>query len=191
MKVRSIVFVAVALLSLSATTMAADIKGEWAIGYDFGGDNLADVPLSSGESITLSAGDGFYVKGGISTPLNAAKDLELIGLIGWKYTGVNATNGSVDVSRFPLDIALRYTMDVHAFSAGVTQDMSIDFSGSGAGSGYGTKLESQLGFSAQYEFVMSNGLRLGARYTSLTYDAPDLNQTYDASSLGIVLSGSF
>jgi hypothetical protein len=190
MNLRNVVL-AGALSVSSATAMAVDIKGEWALGYDFGGDNIADVPLTSGETITLSAGDGFYVKGGISMPLDVVKDLELIGLIGWKYTGVNGTNGSVDVSRFPLDIGLRYTMDVHHFGAAITTDMSIDFSGSGAGSGYGTKLESQLGISMQYEYVLASGMGIGARYTSLKYDAPDINQTYDASSFGIVLSGSF
>lgn len=190
MKCRDMVLAAT-MSVVSATTMAADIKGEWVIGYDFGGDDLLKVTYVGGDTSTIKAGNGFYAKGGISTPLNAAGDLELVGLIGWKYDSVTGANGDAKLQRFPLDIDVRYTMEKHRFTAGVTKDMSIDFSGSGVLSGVGTTLDSQLGFSLQYGYVLDSGLVVGARYTSLKYDVPDYNDTVDASSFGMTLGRSF
>lgn len=190
MKCRSMIFAA-ALSAVSATTMAADIKGEWALGYDFGGDDLLKVTYVGGDTSTIKAGNGFYIKGGISMPVNSAKDLEVVGLIGWKYDGVTGANGDAKLSRMPIDIDLRYTMDKHRFTGGITKDLSIDFSGSGVLSGVGTTLDSQLGFALQYEYMLDSGIGIGARYTSLKYDVPDYNDTVDASSFGIVMSGSF
>ncbi len=182
----------IAILTLfSATTMAADMKGEWAAGYDFGGDDLLEVTYDTGDTSTIRAGDGFYIKGGISMPLNAANSVELIGLVGWKFTAVTGSNGNAHLYRYPLDIDLRYTMLQHRITAGVTQDMAIDYSGSGVLSDVGTTLNSNLGFSLSYEYVLDFGMGIGARYTSLSYDAPDYNETVDASSFGVVVSGSF
>lgn len=190
MNCRNMVF-AVVLSAISTATMAADIKGEWAVGFDFGGDDLLKVPYTSGDTATISAGKGFYAKGGVSMPIGMSDNLELVGLIGWKYTSVTGSNGDASLSRFPVDIDLRYTMDKNRFTAGLTEDLSIDFSGSGVLSGVGTTLNSKLGFVLQYEYVMDSGMGVGVRYTSLEYDAPDINRTYDASSIGLVLSGSF
>jgi hypothetical protein len=179
------------LSAFSATAMAADIKGEWVVGYDAGGDDLLKVTYTSGDTSTISAGDGFYAKGGVSMPIGMSDNLELVGLIGWKYTSVTGSNGDAKLERFPLDIDVRYTMDKHRFTAGVTKDLSINFSGSGVLSGVGTTLDSQLGLALQYEYILDSGLGVGVRYTSLKYDVPDFNDTVDASSFGLLLSGSF
>lgn len=188
MKYRSL---AVAMFILSASSAFADVKPELVAGFDFGGDDLLKVTYTSGDTTTIKAGDGFYIKGGVSTPIGMANNLELVGLIGWKYTSVTGSNGDAQLQRFPLDVNVRYTMEQHRFSAGITKDLSIDFSGSGVLSGVGTTLDSQLGFSLQYEYVMESGLGVGARYTSLKYDVPDFNDTVDAGSFGLTLSGSF
>jgi hypothetical protein len=185
------VVVAGVLWALSATTVAADVKAEWVTGFDFGGDDLLKVTYVGGDTGTIKAGNGFYAKGGFSMPIGMSDNLELVGLIGWKYASVTGSNGDAKLERFPLDIDVRYTMDKHRFTAGVTKDLSIDFSGSGVLSGVGTTLDSQLGFALQYEYVLDNGLGVGGRYTSLKYDAPDYNDTVDAGSFGLMLSGSF
>jgi len=180
-----------AMSLVSATAIAADIKGEFAAGFEFGGDDLLKVTYTSGVTSTIRAGDGFYLKGGVSTPISVVNNLELVGLIGLKYTSVVGTNGDALLYRFPLDVNVRYSMEQHRFSAGITEDLAIDYSGSGVLSGVGTTLNSNLGFSVQYEYIMQSGFGIGARYTSLSYDVPDFNDTVNASSFGLLVTASF
>ncbi len=168
---------------------------EWSTGLDLGGDTLTSLPLVGGDTADIRAGDGLYFKIGTAMPLTDDGATEFVGMIGIKYWGVRVTTsggseGEERYTRYPLDLSVRHTIENHRFSAGVTKDLSVDFSCSGVLACYNTSMESQLGYSLQYEYKFTR-LTLGVRYTSIKYDLTDLDVTVDGSSTGIILGGSF
>lgn len=168
---------------------------EWAAGADFGGDTLVALPLVGGGNADINAGDGLYFKLGTSMPLTSDGNTELVGMLGLKYWGVTVTSswgdGSVDFTRYPLDVMVRHTMEQHSFAAGLVKDLSVSLSCSGVVSCANASMESQLGYTLQYTYVLSNKLHLGVRYTSIKYDLTDLNETVDGSTTGFVVSRKF
>jgi hypothetical protein len=168
-----------------------------AMGLAGGGDNLVTAQFSNGDSSTLSAGGGVYLAiGATVTPLwiGNTVGLGLGGDIGWKYDSISASNGSVDMSRFPLDlwaqalIALSDSWYVHLL-AGPHKESGVNLSGSGVVSG-GADFGSPWGWIAQGGLYTTTSWHMafafGLRYTGVHYTFA--GQTINASNIGLDLT---
>ena len=168
-----------------------------ALGLAGGGDNLVTAQFSNGDSGTLTAGGGVYLAMGATlTPLwiGNAVGLGLGGDIGWKYDSLSASNGSVDISRFPLDlwvqtlIALSDSWYLHVL-AGPHKESGVNLSGSGVVTG-GADFNSPWGWMAQAGFYTTTSWHVacafGLRYTDVHYTFA--GQTIDASNIGLDLT---
>lgn len=79
------------------------------LGMLFGGDDLATATFTNGENSSLPAGSGMSLSLGAQwTPLwiGNAVGIGLGGSLGYKENSINASNGSVTLSRYPLVAAL-------------------------------------------------------------------------------------
>jgi hypothetical protein len=168
-----------------------------ALGLAGGGDNLVTAQFSNGDSGTLTAGGGVYLAVGATvTPLwiGNAVGLGLGGDIGWKYDSLSASNGSVDMSRFPLDlwvqtlIAFTDNWYLHVL-AGPHKESGVNLSGSGVVTG-GADFDSPWGWMAQAGFYTTTSWHVacafGLRYTGVHYTFA--GQTIDASNIGLDLT---
>jgi hypothetical protein len=168
-----------------------------ALGLAGGGDNLVTAQFSNGDSGTLTAGGGVYLAVGATvTPLwiGNAVGLGLGGDIGWKYDSLSASNGSVDMSRFPLDlwvqtlIAFTDNWYLHVL-AGPHKESGVNLSGSGVVTG-GADFNSPWGWMAQGGFYTTTSWHVacafGLRYTGVHYTFA--GQTIDASNIGLDLT---
>lgn len=104
---------------------AMDIRPVAKLGADFGGDTLVTVTFTDGSSETVKAHEGLSMGAGVSF-LNEAKSFEVEATIAYKFNMVNATNGDVTWSRFPLDVVAFYRVSRARIGGGLTYHMSPD-----------------------------------------------------------------
>jgi len=167
------------------------------MGLAGGGDNLVTAQFTNGDSSSLSAGGGVSVAiGATVTPLwiGNTLGLGLGGNIGWKYDSISASNGSIAMSRYPLDlwaqtlIALSDSWYGHLL-AGAHKESGVNLSGSGVISGSGD-FGSPWGWMAQGGFYATSSWHMafgvGLRYTSVHYTFA--GHTFDASNIGLDLT---
>lgn len=168
-----------------------------AMGLAGGGADLVTAEFTNGDRSSLSAGDGLYLAiGATVTPLWIGNrvGLGLGGDIGWKYYSIDASNGSVSMSRYPLDlwaqtlIALSDSWYVHLL-AGPHKESGINLSGGGVVSG-SASFDSPWGWMAQGGFYATSSWHsafgLGLRYTDVHYRIG--GRTFDASNIGVDLT---
>src|SRR5215831_18912615 len=135
-----------ALLALGAAVLpfaahAMDIKPVFVAGIEGGGDEIA----STTDGGSLRANELFSLGGGASF-LNDAKDLEFQLTLAWKYGNLNASDGKVSFTRFPLDALVFYRFQKVRVGGGVTYHLNPSLSGSGSASPIdGFKFNNALG----------------------------------------------
>ena len=168
-----------------------------ALGLAGGGDDLVTAQFSNGNSSTLSAGGGVYLAiGATVTPLwiRNTVGFGLGGDIGWKYDSISASNASVDMSRFPLDLWAQTLIAISdswylQLLAGPHKESGVNLSGSGVVSG-GADFDSPWGWMAQGGFYTTTSWHVafafGLRYTGVHYTFA--GQTIDASNIGLDLA---
>src|SRR5690348_3696059 len=86
---------------------AAEIRPVARIGFDFGGDNLITVPFTDGTSDSIKANEGFSIGGG-ALFVTGLPNVEAEVTLSFKFTSVNARNGDVTWTRFPVDALVFY-----------------------------------------------------------------------------------
>lgn len=177
-----------ATVMLAAGTAHADVSPTAKIGYDTGGDTARTVATTDGDK-TIKANEGFFVGAGFAVR-NAAKTLETNVTINWKYTGIHASNGDVNFTRFPVDVLLFYTGQTFKVGAGVTYHLNPKIHGSGAGSGYSADYDDALGGMAEVDYRLGSAA-IGVRYTSINYKVTGTSSSIKANGVGIVLSSVF
>jgi hypothetical protein len=165
------------------------------MGIAFGGDRLASVTLSDGQTDTLSAGDGLlFALVGDVTPLwfGDAVGVGFGASIGWKYADVGASNGSISLSRFPASafIQLLPTISNRWFfqlRGGVTKTLGATLSGDGIASFSDVSFDSRPGAFAEVgvyrAFSGSAGMLFATRYTNEMFTVQ--GEQIDASSVGV------
>jgi hypothetical protein len=168
-----------------------------ALGLAGGGDNLASRQFAAGDSSSLKAGDGVYLTlGGTVTPLwlGDTVGLGFGGGIGWKYYTFEAGNGSLNLSRFPIDLWVQTLLPVSGrwyllLQTGPHKDAGVKLSGSGVASGEAT-FYGRWGWMAQAGFYLAtswhSAFAFGLRYTDVHYTLA--GETIDASNLALDLT---
>ena len=176
---------------LFTSNAQADVSPTAKIGYDTGGDTAKTVYTTDGDK-TIKANEGFFVGAGFAVR-NAAKTLETNITVNWKYTGIHASNGDVNFTRFPVDALLFYTGQKFKVGAGITYHLNPKIDGSGAGSGYSADYEDALGAMAEVDYRLGSAA-IGLRYTSIKYKpsgASSGGNSIKGDGVGLVLSAVF
>jgi hypothetical protein len=149
---------------------AVDVRPVIKGGVDFGGETIASATFSNGSTETIKANEGFYVGGGASILLDS-KDVEIETTLSIKYDSINASNGDITWTRFPLEVLAFYRMPKFRLGGGLTYHMSPKLKASGAAGNFNVKVDDAAGAVLQGDYFLTPKFTLGGRYTILEYKA--------------------
>ena len=173
---------AAALMSVSSFTQAAEPvkRGGFLaqMDLDFGGDDVATLAFTNGDTQNVKAGQGLGLGiGGWFRPVESVP-FELQGILGYKVVFTAADNADIQMTRTTLQLngIYRFANDWYA-GGGYTMHMSPELDGDG--------------FFEDLEFDDANGITvefgwkwIGLHYTNIKYSSPGFEDA-DASNIGI------
>lgn len=145
---------ALAFASTLAAAQSAPLRSNLFvnIGYGSGGDTLVHVPMTDGSAQDIQAGKGVTLKGGVEFWVGQNTTLQVSAA--YHVDTINATNGDVSFSRWPIEGLLFWNLsDQVRVGGGLRQTTGAKLSGSGAAAGLGT-----------YHFDASTGIVLEGEY---------------------------
>lgn len=166
---RSIQALALAAV-VPATSQAAEVRPIFKAGADFGGDTLFTATFASGETSSIDANEGLHVAGGASIG-TGIENLEVEASIGIKYTAINATNGDVTWTRYPVEALVFYRFPQFRLGGGPTYHLNPKLKGSGVAGGLNVNIDDAVGVVLQADWLITPKIALGGRYTILDYKA--------------------
>jgi hypothetical protein len=150
-------------------------------GVTIGGERLASVTFTNGESEDLRAGDGIHLAFGLNwTPIWLDNWVGLgAGLDGGlKYASIGASNGHISLLSWPVILSL-HTMLAGGTNwsllarAGLEKDFAPRMSGDGLGAGADASLSSKVGFMGELGPTFTRpgaaGYGFVARFSSIEY----------------------
>jgi hypothetical protein len=170
------------------------------VGFFFGGETLYTVTFTNAPERSLSAGRGVLVTvGGQWTPLwiDDQFGFGAGAALGWKYDSIEASNGTVSLRRFPLDLTVHSVIRVNShwfalLSGGATKELANEVSGNGFAATASAAITSTWGLLGEggfYYTVEHATFGAALRYSK----AHDWFQgiEFDASSFGFIASGQY
>ena len=160
-----------------------------------GGDDIAI--MTSGDRIR--AGELLYFGAGYNYSLNRDNTLFLRSMLGFKFVDINAKNGDLKFTRFPLDFIFIKRLDAFSLGAGPTYHLSPNYEGTVNGVSSKIDFDNSLGFLVQGSYYFAQQTELGVRFTSIDYKTstpivlPDgtVTKKLSGNSAGIFLMTSF
>ena len=180
-------------VALAAPTVAAaaDVQGIFKAGFDFGGDDIVTVPFTDGSTSKIKANEGLYLGGGIAV-INNARDWEFDLTLAYKFKMIDATNGDVTFSRWPLEALAFYRFQRVRIGGGLTYHFSPKLDGSGVASNLDLTLKDALGGVLQADWRITENVAAGVRYTFLEYEAKaPFTGTAKSDGVGLTFSWNF
>lgn len=183
--------VGAALGMVTAQAVALDPGFHFKAGYDLGGDRLATVVFTNGDTESIRANEGLFLGAGVSL-VNDAQNLETELSLGVKFGGSVASNGDVTFTTFPAEALMFYRWSRVRAGGGIVYQLSPELEVDGAGASFAsnTEYDDALGFIAQVEYRITRKLNVGLRYTAIEYDQKNTNASFDGNTFGVVFSGS-
>ena len=149
---------------------------------EFGGDEVAEVYFTNGDTQSVNAGQGisFFVGGQYQFP--KVEQLLLRASVGYKYVTTQADNVHIRLTRVPLIFTANWVIaEKVRLGAGIAMHQGINFKADGVGDDISFSNASGPIFEIAYRGI-------GISYTVMTYkDQADLS--YSANAFGITLSG--
>jgi hypothetical protein len=184
------------LLALTQLPLASQANG-LVLGMELsgGGDDLAVT--TSGDHI--KAGELLYFGAGYNYSLNSDNTLFLRSMLGFKFVAIDAKNGDLRFTRFPLDFTFIKRLDAFSLGAGPTYHLSPNYEGTINGVSSKIDFDNSLGFLVQGSYYFAQQTELGVRFTSIDYKTntpivlPDgvVTKKLSGNSAGIFLMTSF
>ncbi len=176
------------IAAVPVASLAADVRPVVRIGFDFGGDKLAGATFTNGSTDTIKAGELIYLGAGLSV-ITDSKDIEVEATLSYKNDSINASNGKIDWTRFPLDALVFYRMPKFRMGGGLTYHLSPKLSGSGVASNINGNFDDSLGFLLEGDYLVTQKVNVGLRYTNIKYKIG--GASIDGSSIGITAGYRF
>lgn len=184
-------------LALAAATAAAQpqaqrpLRGIVGFGITGGGDKLATVQWSNGESTNIRAGGQFELRAGVDVKLGESP-FTLTATAAWFVQRAGGTNGSVTFERFPLELLGTWRAAENLrLAAGLRRAGEGKLKGRGAASNIGTTtFSSSTGVVVEGEWLFARIYGLALRYVGEEYKAPN-GQKADGSHVGLRFSVYF
>ena len=160
-----------------------------------GGDDIAI--MTSGDKI--KAGELLYFGAGYNYSLNSDNTLFLRSMLGFKFVAIDAKNGDLEFTRFPLDFILIKRFDAFSLGAGPTYHLSPNYEGTINGVSSKIDFDNSLGFLVQGSYYFAQQTELGIRLTSIDYKTSTpitlpggtVANELNGNSIGIFLMTSF
>jgi hypothetical protein len=182
------VLVLMVVAAVPLVSQAADVRPVIKAGFDFGGDKLVTATFTSGSTDSIKANELFYFGAGISI-LADSKDIETELTIGYKFDSINANNGDIKFTRYPLEALVFYRFPKYRLGGGLTYHFSPKVSGSGVASSINGNFDDSLGFVLQADYLITQKVSVGGRYTSLKYKVG--GASFDSSGVGVTAGMRF
>jgi hypothetical protein len=176
-------------LVLAGTAQAVDVKPVFMIGYDFGGDTMDGLILANGDTVEVTANEGFYFGGGASV-LNEAKTVEGVVTIAWKQGAAVASNQDITWTRYPLDVLLYYRADKLRVGGGLTYHLNPELEYDGDLANGTFTFDDARGFVFQVDYRPAPNVGVGLRYTAIDYEFEGV-EAAKGNGLGLTLIGRF
>ncbi len=167
------------------------VRGFVGFGLTGGGDKLATVQWSNGESTNIKAGGLIDFRVGADVRPGDSP-FALQGSIGWFFDRANATNGSVKFERFPVELLGTWRAADHLrFGAGLRRVGNGKLKGSGAAANLGTTtFTGKTGYVIEGEWLAGRIYGFALRYVSEEYTAPN-GVKVDGSHVGLRMNVYF
>lgn len=188
---RIAVIVCACTAAVPAASVAQDFRPMVKAGYDFGGDTVVTAVFTNGSTKSIKANEGLFVGGGVSI-MNDARNLQGEVSLSYKFQSIDASNGSIDFTRFPLDMLVFYRESRFRFGGGLTYHMSPKVKGSGVVGGLNVDFKDALGVILEADYLVWRDMAVGLRYTILEYKtATGPAATANSDGFGLAFSVSF
>lgn len=149
---------------------AADFRPLLKSGIDFGGDKMLTVVFTDGDTQEIRANDGFYLGGGLAV-IDGARNMEYHLTAAFKFAVIDAENGDVEWTRFPIEALAFYRLARVRLGGGLSYHVNPRVETSGAIGNPDVKFKNALGAVLQADWLITEKIALGGRYTILEYDA--------------------
>lgn len=170
---------------------AAEVRPLFKAGFDFGGDTMVTAVFTDGSTQTIKANEGLYLGGGAAI-VNEARDWEFHLTLAYKFTMIDASNGDVEWTRFPLEALAFYRFQKVRLGGGLAYHISPRLEGTGVIGGLDVKFKNAAGLVVQADWLITDALAAGLRYTVLEYDAKaPVSGKFKSDGLGLTFSWSF
>lgn len=136
--------------------------------YTNGGDKLYQGTYNTGETFDITAGGTYQINAGASYSLSPVFDVQLT--VGYHTSTSNAINGSIDFTRWPVELLGFYQIDdKFRLGAGVRQSMNVKTAVSGVGNGIPTyEFNSNPSGVLEFQYVINNH-RNSVAYTTINF----------------------
>src|SRR5262249_14737295 len=132
-----------------------------------------------------------YLGGGVAV-INSARDWEFDLTLAYKFKMIDASNGDVTFSRWPLEALAFYRFQKARIGGGLTYHFSPKLEGNGVASNLDLMLKDALGGVLQADWRISENVAAGVRYTFLEYEAKaPFTGTAKADGVGLTFSWNF
>jgi opacity protein-like surface antigen len=145
-----------ACLAMTTAHAADGFKPVLGVSVTGGGDTLATVSYTNGDSQNVKSGGLLHLFGGVEFKTGA---FALQANVGYHVDDTNAKNGSVKFSRNPIELlGFWHAADSFRLGLGARKAGSAKLSSSGAAASIGSlKLESKAGAIVQGEYLYNGG----------------------------------
>jgi hypothetical protein len=148
---------------------------------EFGGDEVAEVYFTNGNTQSVKAGQGGSLGVGAQLQLPAIEQLLLRATVGFKYVTTEADNAHIRLTRVPIVLTGNFMASKRIrLGAGLAMHRSIRFKADGIGPDITFKPASGPTFEVAYRGI-------GLTYTSMKYKDQS-NLSYSANSFGVSFS---
>lgn len=149
---------------------------------EFGGDEIAEVLFTNGESQSINAGQGGSIAIGAQIQFPKADKFILRGSIGYKYVTTQADNVHIRLTRVPMQLTANFMAAPKLrLGAGIVTHSGIKLNADGIGDNLTFKSNAGPVFEIAYYGI-------GLSFTALKYTDQN-NETYSANAFGITFSG--
>lgn len=182
--IKRVAILALCLLGSSANAIAG--KSAIRLGYDTGGDDIGTLQFSDGTTKDFKFGTGLFVEVGyeFKTPLQNNNNLSTEFYLGWKNDGSEASNGSIDYTRYLVGLTQFYEVQRLRLGLGITHHFHNRFEQNGFNN-MDVRLNNTIGLALSSDYQVGDRMKLGIRYNNLQYQAS--TQDVDGSSIGFYL----
>jgi hypothetical protein len=170
---------------------AAEIRPLFKAGYDFGGDDMVRVVFTDGSSETIKTNEGLYLGGGAAI-INDARNWEFHVTLAYKFAMINASNGDVEWTMFPLEALAFYRFQKIRLGGGLAYHINPSLEGSGVIGGLDVKFKNAAGAVLQADWRITEQMAAGLRYTVIDYEAKGaFTGSTKSEGLGLTFSFNF
>ena len=149
---------------------------------ELGGESVAKIAFTNGDTQDMPAGQGGSIFAGIETSFASVKNLRIRGTIGIKYLTTAADNAHIRLTRIPLNLSANWMLPENIrLGVGIVSHRAIHFRADGIGDDFDLKANAAPSFEIAWKAV-------GFSFIPMTYKAAN-GETFNATAFGLTFSG--